>query len=112
MPGENTEHNGKKTKHGNKTMKNKTKKSVDGPVTQSAAMIILVSLVVGGLISRLVLSALDASPLARLAFFAIWTALTAIYLNQTGNKRTSRIYLLVVLGIMLFTGLAVVFYNR
>lgn len=93
-------------------MKDKTKKSVDGPVTQSAAMIILVSVVVGGLISRLVLTALDASALARLIFFIIWTVLTAIYLNQTGNRRTSRIYLLVVLGIGLFTSLAVVYFNR
>lgn len=93
-------------------MKNNIKKSEDGPVTQSAAMIILVSVVVGGLISRMVLTALDASGVTRIVFFVIWTLLTAIYLNQTGNKRTSRIYLLVVLGIALFTGLAVAYFNR
>jgi uncharacterized membrane protein YwzB len=93
-------------------MKNNIKKSADGPVTQSAAMIILVSVVVGGLISRMVLTALDASGVTRIVFFVIWTLLTAIYLNQTGNKRTSRIYLLVVLGIALFTGLAVAYFNR
>lgn len=79
--------------------------------TQPAAMIILISVVAGGLVTRL-LSALKVAPEMLIAVTLLWIILTSLYLNKTGNARVGRIYLLVWLGLIIFTGLAIWGFNR
>ena len=93
------------------TMKQNEIKPEPSP-TQPAAMIILISMVSFGLLSRLVLPALGMSDLFRMGFWVVWVLATAYYLLQTGNKRIARTYLLVMFGIVVFIGLAIYFYNR
>lgn len=80
--------------------------------TQSATMIILISTVSFGVLSKLIFTALEVSSLFRLASWVIWVWGTAYYLTQTGNGRVARMYLLTMLGIMIFIGLAIYFVNR
>ncbi len=79
--------------------------------TQSATMIILISTVSFGLLSKLIFPVLELSGFVRFNIWVAWVWGTAFYLRQTGNRRVARNYLLVMLGIVVFIGLAIYFYN-
>jgi hypothetical protein len=80
--------------------------------TQSAAMIILISMVSSGLLSKLIFPIFEMPGLVRMSLWIIWVLGTAFYLRQTGNGRVARNYLLVMFGIVIFIGLAIYFYNE
>lgn len=74
-----------------------TPKRPEAP-TQSATMIILASCVIGGVISKVVVNAMEISGIY---FTLIWTLGTVWYLQKTGNRRVAIIYLLVAIGLAL-----------
>ncbi len=89
-----------------------SKNNIKPEPTQPAAMIILISVVSFGLLSKLVFPALGVSDLLKMGIWIVWVLGTAFYLFQTGNGRIARIYMLVMFGIVVFIWLSIYFFNR
>ena len=79
--------------------------------SKPAAIIILVSIISYGVLSKLVFPSFGITPLVNMGIWIGWILLTAWYLIQTGNARIARLYLLVMFGMMLFVWLAIYFYQ-